>query len=227
MSVRLLFPTMLWKYNLVEEGLITEEYLCQLKDDMDGLRKKDPVGRFVSNAHSGWQSNDGTENRPIWHKLYRIVQDKFNHEVLPFHNINTEKVQVSMGNMWMNINTPDGAWNRPHRHNGCWYSGAFYIQAEGGEGNILFTDKNDQALHNFPHNSKVSDLAMETPISGTLLLFPSGLVHMVEPNFSNKSRYSVAFNMIDYRLSNEFIVPPTKETPDWNLFEVDGDQLKK
>ena len=58
MSVRLLFPTMLWKYNLVEEGLITEEYLCQLKDDMDALRKKDPVGRFVSNAHSGWQSND-------------------------------------------------------------------------------------------------------------------------------------------------------------------------
>ena len=36
---------------------------------------------------------------------------------------------------------------------------------------------------------------------------------MVEPNFSDKSRYSVAFNMIDYRLTNEFMVPPTKETP--------------
>ena len=133
-----------------------------------------------------------------------------------------------MGNMWMNINTPDGAWNRPHRHNGCWYSGAFYIQAEGGEGDILFTDKNDQALNNFPLTSKVNDLeATERPISGTLLLFPSGLIHMVEPNFSDKTRYSVAFNMIDHRLTNEFMVPPTKQTPDWNLFEIDGDQLKK
>ena len=54
MSVRLLFPTYLFEFNLVEEGLVTEEYLLSLKNDMDAVRKKDPVGRQVSNAYTGW-----------------------------------------------------------------------------------------------------------------------------------------------------------------------------
>ena len=70
------------------------------------FEKKRPRRWYVSNAHSGWQSND-TDNRPIWHKLYRIVQDKFNHEVLPFHNVNTEKFKYQWVICGMNINTPE------------------------------------------------------------------------------------------------------------------------
>ena len=61
MSVRLLFPTFMFEYNIVEEGLVSEEYLMSLKNDMDAMRKKDPVGRRVSNQYTGWQSNDGVE----------------------------------------------------------------------------------------------------------------------------------------------------------------------
>ena len=62
MSVRLLFPTFMFEYNIVEEGLVSEEYLMSLKNDMDAMRKKDPVGRRVSNQYTGWQSNDGVES---------------------------------------------------------------------------------------------------------------------------------------------------------------------
>ena len=122
MSVRLLFPTYLFEFNLVEEGLVTEEYLLSLKNDMDAVRKKDPVGRQVSNAYTGWQSNDGFEHRPAWAKLNRIIKDKYNLEVLPWLRVDTSQASVSMGNIWGNINDK-GAWNKPHRHNGCWLSG--------------------------------------------------------------------------------------------------------
>ena len=65
MSVRLLFPTFMFEYNIVEEGLVSEEYLMSLKNDMDAMRKKDPVGRRVSNQYTGWQSNDGVESHPV------------------------------------------------------------------------------------------------------------------------------------------------------------------
>ena len=32
------------------------------------------------------------------------------------------------------------------------------------------------------------------PRSGVLLLFPSALMHMVEPNMTDKARYSISFN---------------------------------
>ena len=41
------------------------------------MRKRDPVGRFVSNSPnpeqkhiSGWQSKDGCESSPIFQKMY-------------------------------------------------------------------------------------------------------------------------------------------------------------
>ena len=132
MSVRLLFPTLLFEYNLLDEGLITETYLQELRADMNGMRKKDPEGRNVSNRYSGWQSNDGVNQRPAWNKIQRVIKNKLNDEVLPFLHVDRTKFQFDMGNIWANINDK-GAWNSPHRHNGCFYSGAFYIQAEGDE----------------------------------------------------------------------------------------------
>ena len=130
----------MFEYNILEEGLVSEEYLMSLKNDMDAMRKKDPVGRRVSNQYTGWQSNDGVESRPAWQKLNRVIKNKFNDEVLPFLGVNTMNASINLGNVWANINDK-GAWNTPHRHNGCWYSGAFYVHAEGDEGDFVAIDK--------------------------------------------------------------------------------------
>ena len=136
MSVRLLFPTFMFEYNIVEEGLVSEEYLMSLKNDMDAMRKKDPVGRRVSNQYTGWQSNDGVESRPAWQKLNRVIKNKFNDEVLPFLGVNTMNASINLGNVWANINDK-GAWNTPHRHNGCWYSGVFTFMQKVMKGTLL------------------------------------------------------------------------------------------
>ena len=222
MSVRLLFPTYLFEFNLVEEGLVTEEYLLSLKNDMDTVRKKDPVGRQVSNAYTGWQSNDVFENRPAWAKLNRVIKDKYNHKVLPWLAVDTTQASVSLGNMWGNINDK-GAWNKPHRHNGCWLSGAFYVHADGDEGNFVAIKEGADTVSDFPHNNKQRESFEVSPVTGTLLLFPSGLIHMVEPNTTSKDRYSVAFNTVTHRMGGDTDIPIDYH---WNRFDIDDPKVK-
>tara|TARA_B100000524_G_scaffold293365_1_gene168111 strand:- start:53 stop:730 length:678 start_codon:yes stop_codon:yes gene_type:complete len=222
-SVRLLFPIPLFEFNLLEEGLVSEEYLQSLKADMDRQRRKDPVGRKISNAYTGWQSNDGVERIPVWGKLMRIIKDKYNHEVLPWMGVT--QASVVIGNAWGNINDR-GAWNKPHRHNGCWMSGSFYVHADGDEGNFVAVNKSENVVSEFPHNGKERDMHPVSPITGTLLLFPSGLLHMVEPNMTDKDRYSVAFNTETYRYSSD---PHATFAPcdnDWNKFSLDDPKVK-
>ena len=185
---------------------------------MDAMRKKDPVGRRVSNQYTGWQSNDGVESRPAWQKLNRVIKNKFNDEVLPFLGVNTMNASINLGNVWANINDK-GAWNTPHRHNGCWYSGAFYVHAEGDEGDFVAIDKNEHVLSDFPFSSKQRETHNVAPVTGSLLLFPSGMLHMVQPNQTSKDRYSIAFNTETIRLNMDTAV---EDNPDWNRFEVNG-----
>lgn len=207
MSVRLLFPLTIFERDMLrDERLtprqgVTEEYLKQLKDEMDKMREKDPMGRRVSNAYTGWQSNDSVETNQVFAPLMRKIKSVFDEEVFPYHGLDLGVVQMSMGNCWANIND-FGAWNRPHLHNGCWYSGCFYIQAEGDEGDIEFIDTDAKVVSDFPHSPRNACSYNHSPKSGQLLLFPSGAMHMVSPNMTNKERYSVAFNINVEYISN-------------------------
>ena len=223
MSVRLLFPTFLFEYDLLEEGLVTKKYLRSLKDDMDAARRKDPVGRKVSNQYTGWQSDDGFERRPAWTKLHRIIKDKLNQEVIPFIGCNPMEASMSLGNVWANINDK-GAWNSPHKHNGCWYSGAFYVHADGDEGAFVAIDTDDKVVADHPAGFKHRENHVIYPKTGTLLLFPSAMMHMVEPNLTDKDRYSIAFNAVTHRMSMDTVAV---QDADWNKFEIVNDHLVK
>jgi len=151
MAVRLLFPTYIFSRNMLDPNLCENqgydlEYNQMLIDEIDAMRKRDPKGRSVSNAMApaehvaGWQSNDGCESSPIFQKCMNRISRFFADEVLPFHGIhNSNGFRMRAGNSWANINEK-GSWNRPHLHNGCWYSGVLYIKADGDEGNFEAID---------------------------------------------------------------------------------------
>ena len=198
MAVRLLFPTFIFHRNFLAEGLpednaLTEEYCGMLKDEMDAMRRRDPIGRRLSNAYTGWQSKDGCESSPIFQKLMNRIQQVFYHEVFPFHGV-PEGTSMKVGNCWANIND-HLAWNKPHLHNGCWYSGVFYIHADGDEGNFSAIDTHAKVVADFPGSPRTPTSWDFEPRTGELVLFPSGLMHMVEPNPTDKDRYSVSFNI--------------------------------
>jgi len=224
MAVRLLFPTFVFHRNLLDPNMpedrgIKREYLNLLKNTIDEMRKNDPRGRQISNAYTGWQSNDGCESNPAFRKLMNRIQDVFYDEVWPFHGLDYKQTKMKVGNSWANIND-HLAWNRPHLHNGCWYSGVFYIKADGDEGNIEFIDTNVKVVSDFPASARTRCVESFTPTEGELILFPSGLMHMVEPNITKKDRYSISFN-IEVVRNSQVNGEIENYNPDEFLFDLD------
>ncbi len=194
--IKLLFPTfVLTKQYLSKDKCseITPEYMVALKEEIDAMRKRDPKGRNISNRN-GWQSVDGIDQNPIFIRALRQIKREFRDELVPFLGIEKDSANIELHNSWANINYP-GAWNAPHLHNGCFYSGVFFIQAEGDEGDLRMVDTDHKIVSNFPASqSRIWESWGVQPKTGDLYLFPSGLMHMVEPNLTQKDRYSISFN---------------------------------
>ena len=226
MAVRPLFPTYIFHRNFTQEGLpedrgFSKEYCIMLRDEMDAMRRRDPIGRQLSNQYTGWQSNDGCERNPTFQKCMNKINQFFIDEVLPFHGLNPNLVKLDINNAWANINDK-GAWNAPHLHNGCWYSGVFYIHSDGDEGRISMLDTHQKVVGDFPHSPRTPTCLPFEPITGECILFPSGLMHMVEPNPTNKERYSISFNCsLEYLNGNRVVGDNPQYNPDEFLFDLD------
>ena len=226
MAVRLVFPTFVFHRNFTQEGLpedkgFSNQYCLMLRDEMDAMRRRDPIGRQLSNQYTGWQSNDGCESNPTFQKCMNRIHQFFQDEVLPFHGLDPTNVNITVSNSWANINDK-GAWNAPHLHNGCWYSGVFYIHSDGDEGRISMIDTHQKVVGDFPHSPRTPTSLPFEPITGECILFPSGLMHMVEPNPTNKERYSISFNCsLEYLNGNRVVGENPQYNPDEFLFDLD------
>ena len=159
--IRLLFPT----YVLIKQYLskdqnseITPKYMVALKNEIDAMRKRNPTGRNVSNRN-GWQSIDGVDTNPVFIRAIRQIRREFRDELLPFLGIEKNTATIEMHNSWANINYP-GAWNAPHLHNGCFYSGVFFIHADGDEGDFRAIDTDHKIVSNFPRKCKIRSVKM-------------------------------------------------------------------
>jgi len=227
MAVRLLFPTFIFHRNLLQEGLpedigFKQEYLDLLAREIDAMRRKDPKGRQISNAYTGWQSNDGCDRHPTFTKLVNRIEKTFSDEVLPFHGITSEthRMKVKVGNMWANVND-NMAWNKPHLHNGCWYSGVFYIKADGDEGDFSAIETDVKVVNDHPACQRTRNDYNVSPTPGELILFPSAMMHMVEPNMTNKDRYSVSFNALVQNHTDKYHGDIQDWNPDEFCFDID------
>lgn len=85
-----------------------------------------------------------------------------------------------------------------HNHHNCMYSGIFYLSAVDGTGDLSFENfdnyrfKLNPSIHNV-YNSKELKFNVK---NNTLLFFPSECHHRVLSHKSDKTRYSIAFNLI-------------------------------
>ena len=117
-------------------------------------------------------------------------------------------------NMWAVV-SPRYGFNRSHVHPSALWSGVYYVQAPEGAGRIVFTEPRAQvrmmpyeyerAAHDRPESW---DQVYFDPIEGRIILFPSWIVHEVEPNMSNAEgrsgdRISVSFNIGQRRSAPE------------------------
>jgi len=111
-------------------------------------------------------------------------------------------LEFKLGNMWININRK-GDYNAIHNHPLSLISGVLWIKIPENCGSLLF--QSPQAFTQYLLLESVeSKVAKEqnyysnykfNPREGTMILFPSDLMHGVEPNESDEDRISIAFNL--------------------------------
>jgi uncharacterized protein (TIGR02466 family) len=93
---------------------------------------------------------------------------------------------------WINVNSKNG-YNISHNHGGSFLSGVVYLQSTD-TGFIEFEPLNYIYKINHPmwyYNGS----AKYYPKDGDVIIFPSYLVHRVEPNPSDRDRINIAFNI--------------------------------
>lgn len=185
---------------------IYERHLPRYSDHQAAItqhiyRLKDKDKGITRSNQGGWHSSDRlhlTRHEDSRWLILRLL-DVASRCIKNFEGERPFK-DIKMVSAWANINY-QGHWNAPHEHLPCTWSGVFYIdageplanvaEAEQLEGKILFFDP----LPLGKEWKRPVNIAY-TPATGTMLLFPSFLTHMVAPYFGDKPRISLAFNLL-------------------------------
>ena len=100
--------------------------------------------------------------------------------------------QLNFQNCWVNVNQR-GDYNVAHKHAGATLSVVFWISTPENCGEIIFNHPSD-----FSFIPEIYDDLRPTwkykPKQGSMLIFPSYLLHFVEPSETDDKRISIAFN---------------------------------
>ena len=104
---------------------------------------------------------------------------------------------VMFDDPWLNVNRESHS-NKTHTHPGSDLSLTYYCEVPADSGRIVFENpvlhQRTTPIWYEKHDVWNSECINLTPKKYDLIIFPSYLVHSVEPNKSNKPRISLAFN---------------------------------
>lgn len=173
-----------------------EQHKAALLDAVQQLRNRDQ-GIDRSNQ-GGWHSHDQlqTEQHP---EFQWLIQQLFDIGSRCISHAEGDRLtdKVLLSSCWVNVN-PYGAWNAPHMHLPCEWSGVCYLdvnetpqqRGQGAkDGDIMFFDPQPfGAQYGKPPTVSYS------PKNGGIFLFPGYLLHMVAPHLEQRERISIAFN---------------------------------
>ena len=105
-------------------------------------------------------------------------------------------------NSWSNKHNYND-WSHSHYHGNSLISGVYYLNTPENSGEIEFVKNHlynnmfsESLIFNYSEDTLTNTECVRIiPKEGLLLLFPSHLKHKVTKNKTNKSRYSIAFNI--------------------------------
>ena len=184
------FPTPIYIADIKHPTLNQE-----LERDIVAWSKQDKG--IVRTNVQGWHSTTDMHERPEFKKLVDMLY-ACQKTIYEQEHLDSESF---LGNMWANINPP-GGMNRAHQHPNSLWSGVYYIKAPKNSGHLKIDDPRSSAAMVRPNQKKgpvPARLFREThyePIAGRCIMFPSWLMHCVDPNESNDIRISVSFNFL-------------------------------
>jgi len=184
------FPTPIYILDIKDQSLN-----LQLEKDVINWMNQDKG--IVRTNVNGWHSTTDMHEKPEFKRLVNALYEAQKKIYIEEHL----ESEPFLGNMWANVNPPRGM-NRAHQHPNSLWSGVYYIKATENSGDLKIDDPRNCASMIRPKQKQgklPTRLYREThykPVTGRCIMFPSWLMHCVDPNESNDIRISVSFNFL-------------------------------
>ena len=184
------FPTPIYILDIKDQSLN-----LQLEKDVINWMNQDK-GITRTNVN-GWHSTTDMHEKPEFKRLVNALYEAQKKIYIEEHL----ESEPFLGNMWANVNPP-GGMNSAHQHPNSLWSGVYYIKATENSGDLKIDDPRNCASMIRPKQKQgklPARLYREThykPVTGRCIMFPSWLMHCVDPNESNDIRISVSFNFL-------------------------------
>ena len=186
------FPTSVWHFSLENYQQLNSPLLQTIYAE----ERRDSQGEKWSNI-LGWHSGDRLHEMDSFDNLTQIINQNVL-EVATFLQWDLQKFSLKITTCWAIINRKLAS-NSVHNHPNSILSGVYYLKTPENCGGIFFSDPRPASqmivppsvefnLWNFP---KITYKARE----GTMLIFPSWLLHGVEMNMSDEDRICISFNI--------------------------------
>jgi len=171
----------------------TEAERNQLKEDILKLKESSSTNINLSNEGC-WRGPDFVvENYPWLESALRELIYKAHTQYITEDPTYKDYAQLdgTQVNGWINVNEPHSR-NVMHTHYAT-YSAVYYVQSTG-TGKLRFCNP-QLIMTNDRTDSPFSRNFYADPSDGDFYLWPSWVPHEVEPNFSNKQRINIAFDV--------------------------------
>ncbi len=195
-----IFPTHIWVAEFAENDIgVSNHEICEYLDTAISPRPELQHGR-------SWQTEQTLHQLPFFAKLAETFI-KSCEAVLAKQNVVHQGIEIT--GCWANI-SPPGSLHTPHMHPNNILSGVFYPKVVEGSNAIVFhKGENSSAIS--PAVTGLNEYnAAEIAVAlkpGTLVIFPSTIMHSVPPNRSSDERVSISFNVM-FKDFSRTISPP-------------------
>lgn len=181
-----ILPMDLYKFKLPEKLYDSVKARCN-QIPWSELDTRDNAPHFgKSYPHQG-----GLHDKEDWKDLTRWSQRKVDEVVKDLSYTQMEYLKINL--MWAN-KSEHLQWHHPHTHPNSILSGIIYIQGEVGS--TWFSRSSDYDIR-ARYDVILPDpqiIHKQKPENGTLLIFPSTLMHSVDENKSSQDRITMSFN---------------------------------
>ncbi len=186
------FPTPVWHFAIDNHQQLNSVLLPEIEAE----QQRDRQGEKWSNV-LGWHSVSNLHERASFSDITKIIQQNVL-EVATFLRWDLQLFSMNITTCWAIVNGKLAS-NSVHNHPNSILSGVYYLQTPENCGGIFFSDPRPASQMLIPpveeFNLWTFPKVSYKPHSGTMLLFPSWLLHGVEMNMSEENRISLSFNI--------------------------------
>lgn len=163
--------------------------------DLPGISDKLNI---KNSKHYKVGQTSGLQYYDEFNELTKIFKDKCKEISENYYNVKKNTYSYDIGTMWLN-SSDKYAYHPPHNHCNTFLSGVLMLDGEEGQyPDLEFIRPNViQVLPTIEeYNALNSNWFGTKTLKDKLYIFPSGLMHFVRINLNEKTRDTIAFDMI-------------------------------